>query len=345
MIREMQLPRNVVIGGDALDEVGRVASELGLRGSAGIITGPTTRRIAGDRVADILSDTGYETETKVVERVTTETVDDVTESLDPDFLLGVGGGRSIDTAKLVGNRLKAPFISVPTAASHDGIASGRASLRDEGKSKSVSADAPLAVVADTDVVAGAPERLMRSGCADILSNKTAVLDWGLAERLRGERRSSYASTLSEMTAHIMIKNAASLRPGLEESARIVVKGLISSGVAMSIAGSSRPASGAEHMFSHALDRLAPGEALHGEQCGVGSILTMYLHSGDWTSIRDTLHSFGAPTTAQDLGVDEEVVLEALSTAHEVRPERYTILGSDGITKEAARTAAEETGVI
>lgn len=345
MIREMQLPRNVVVGGDALDEVGRVASELGISGSAGVITGPTTRGVAGDRVADALTDAGFSVSVEVVDRVTTDVVDRVTEALDADVLFGVGGGRSIDTAKLVGKRLNAPFLSVPTAASHDGVASGRASLRDGGSSKSVSADAPLAVVADTAIIADAPERLMRSGCADVLSNKTAVLDWGLAERLRGERRSSYACTLAEMTARMVLKNASSIRPGLEESARVVTKSLISSGVAMSIAGSSRPASGAEHMFSHALDELAPGEALHGEQCGVGTIMTMYLHSGDWRSIRDALETIGAPTTAEGLGVDRDVVVDALSGAHEVRPERFTVLGSDGITREAAERAAEETGVI
>jgi len=346
MTREMQLPRNVVVGRDALDQTGSVVRDLGLDGSAGVVTGPTTKAIAGERVADVLSEEGFSAEVRVTDSVDEATVDSVSTELDVNFYVGVGGGRSIDTAKLAADRSGVPFVSVPTAASHDGVASNRASIRDGGgSSTSVSAEAPLAVVADTAVIADAPERLMKAGCADIVSNKTAVLDWGLADRLRGEYRSGYASTLSEMTARIMIKNADSIRPGLEESAKIVVKGLISSGVAMSIAGSSRPASGAEHMFSHALDGLAPGAALHGEQCGVGSILTMYLHNGDWVAIREALESLGAPTTAEGLGVDEDLVLEAFTSAHEVRPERYTILGSDGVTREAAKRVASETGVI
>ena len=56
--------------------------------------------------------------------------------------------------------------------------------------------------------------------------------------------------------------------------------MISSGMAISIAGNSRPASGSEHKFSHALDMIAPKPALHGEQCGVGTIMMMYLHGGD-----------------------------------------------------------------
>lgn len=345
MTREMQLPRNVVVGSGALEQVGSVARDLGLTGSAGVVTGPSTRGIAGDRVADVLSDDGFDSDVEVTDSVDSETVERVSDRLDVDFFVGVGGGRSIDTAKLAAHERGVPFLSIPTAASHDGVASNRASLRDSGSSKSVAVEAPLAVVADTSVISDAPERLMRAGCADILSNKTAVLDWGLADRLRGEYRSDYASTLSEMTARIMLKNASSIRPGLDESAKVVVQGLISSGVAMSIAGSSRPASGAEHMFSHALDGLVPGTALHGEQCGIGSIMAMYLHNGDWEALRSALSTLGAPTTAEGLGVDEDVVLEALTSAHEVRPERYTILGSDGITWEAAERVASETGVI
>lgn len=344
MTREMQLPRNVVVGRDALEQVGSVARDLGLRGSAAVVTGPTTRGIAGDGAAEVLSGDGFDTEVLVFDEISESTVEEAAE-IDAGFFVGVGGGRSIDTAKFAAHRRGVPFLSVPTAASHDGIASNRASLRDGGSSKSVAAEAPMAVVADTSVIADAPERLMRAGCADIVSNKTAVLDWGLADRLRGEYRSGYASTLSEMTATIMMDNASSIKPGLEESAKVVVKGLISSGVAMSIAGSSRPASGAEHMFSHALDGLVPGAALHGEQCGVGSILTMYLHDGNWRELREALRRLGAPTTAGELGVDEDVVLEALTTAHEVRPERYTILGSDGITRGAAERVARETEVI
>ncbi len=98
---------------------------------------------------------------------------------------------------------------------------------------------------------------------------------------------------------------------------------------MSIAGSSRPASGAEHLFSHQLDRVAPGAALHGHQVGVGSIMTAYLHGGDrgiWRDIRDALASIDAPTTAAELGLDDETVIEALTTCHEIR-DRYTILAT------------------
>jgi len=125
---------------------------------------------------------------------------------------------------------------------------------------------------------------------------------------------------------------------------MVIKALVSSGVAMSIAGSSRPASGSEHMFSHALNMVAPRPALHGEQCGVGAIMMMYLHGGDWKKIKDGLEMIGAPTTADELDIEDKYILEALVLAHTIRPDRYTILGT-GLTPDAAERVAKITKVI
>jgi len=148
-----------------------------------------------------------------------------------------------------------------------------------------------------------------------------------------------------MTAKMTIKSADAIKEGLVESAAVVVKGLISSGMAISIAGTSRPASGSEHKFSHALDIIAPQPALHGEQCGLGTIMMMYLHGGDWEYIRDTLKIIKAPITAQEIGIKPEYIIKALSTAHTIRKERYTILGDRGLTEESAETLASNTGVI
>jgi len=112
-----------------------------------------------------------------------------------------------------------------------------------------------------------------------------------------------------------------------------------------VAGSSRPASGAEHLFSHQLDRIAPGKAMHGEQVGVGTIIMMHLHGGDWLEIRDALQKLGAPTTARQLGISKDKLLQALTTCHTLRPERYTILGEAGINQEAALRACKKTGVL
>jgi glycerol-1-phosphate dehydrogenase [NAD(P)+] len=181
-----------------------------------------------------------------------------------------------------------------------------------------------------------------------------VADWELAHKLKNEEFSSHAAVLAKTAAQLLIEHADEIRPKAEESVWLAVKAMIVSGVAMSVAGSTRPASGAEHMFSHMLDHLGPGIVLkgnkgkspmHGEQCGVGAIMMVYLHGGDWEKVRSFLKKIGAPTNSEELGISKKKIIEALMRAHEIRPERYTILGETGLTMDAAKRLAKTTGVI
>ena len=345
----IRLPRNVVVGHGVIDQVVDVIDDLHLHGRPLFVTSPTPREVAAEPIVAAFEATGVDPAVVTIEKATFDAVERVIETAnaeDVSYLVGIGGGKAIDIAKMASYHLEMGFCSVPTAASHDGIVSNRGSVPDGDTRHSVAAEPPLAVIADTEILADAPWELTTAGCADIISNYTAVMDWRLAHRLKNVEYSEYAAALSEMTAEILVDNADLIRPGLEESSWVVTKALMSSGVAMSIAGSSRPASGAEHLFSHQLDRLAPGAALHGHQVGVGSIMTAYLHGGErgiWQDIRNALASIDAPTTADGLGIDDETVIEALTTCHEIR-DRYTILG-DGMDERAAREVARKTGVI
>ena len=344
----MQLPREVLLGEGLKGEVVNVARRLGLGERALVLYGPKTREIAGREIERNLRE-AYEVRSLLIRKGATMGEVERTMSLikdeSIDWVIAVGGGSIIDVAKLASFKTGVPFISFPTTASHDGIASANASIKDLGAKTSVKAVPPIAVVADVKIIKTAPYRYLAAGVGDTISNLTAVKDWQLAHRIKGEYYSEYAASLSLMSAKMVIKNADIIRLGNEESVRKVVKGLISSGVAMSIAGSSRPASGAEHLFSHALDMLLEKPALHGEQVGVGTIIMAYLHGLKWEKVRETLKRVGAPTTAYELGIEPEIIIEALTIAHTIRPERYTILGKDGLTREAAEKAAKITGVI
>lgn len=334
--RWTQLPRDVLVGHNAIEQLPDILADIKPGRSALIITGSATREVAGNQVSAAIEQDYTITHfsaTCLDTRVLRE-AEQAAQEAGVEFIIGVGGGRVIDTAKIVSYNLDIPFISIPTAASHDGIVSGRATLPTENGSVSVEAHPPVAVVADTGIIARAPHRLLASGCADVISNYTAILDWELAHRLRGEEISEYAIALSRMTAEILVKNSQLIKPGQEQAAWIVVKALVSSGVAMSIAGSSRPASGGEHKFGHAIDRLMPGVALHGEVCGLGAIMTMYLHGGDWRAIRQSLIQIGAPTTPEQMKIPDDIVIQALLSAKDIRPERFTILDT-GITRESA----------
>lgn len=345
--KSMTFSRQVIAGHNVIEQVGEMCKGFALRGTALIVTGPKTKKIAGNKVKDILEDNNYEIqiiETKDADEYALERVKEMTKEVKARFLLGVGGGSKIDTAKLTSSELNKPFISIPTSASHDGIASPRASIKSGDCSHSIEATVPLGILADTAIISKAPYRLLASGCADVISNATAVKDWLLAHKLRGVEFSSSAATLAKMSAQNIIENAETIKPNLEESVWILIRPLIISGVSMCVANSSRPASGSEHLFSHALDRIEGGRALHGEQCGVGAIMMMYLHDGNWEEIRDALKKIGAPTTAKELGVSKDSVIKALTQAHKIYPDRYTILGDNGLSEEAAEQLVSETGV-
>ncbi len=344
----MQLPREVLLGENLKGEVINVARRLGLGEKVIVLYGPKTKEIAGKDVEKSLKSEYDVVPLTVKKGATMEEVErtiGLVRDESADWVIAVGGGSIIDVAKLASFKTGVPFISFPTTASHDGIASANASIKDLGSKTSVKAVPPVAVIADVKVIKTAPYRYLAAGVGDTISNLTAVKDWQLAHRIKGEYYSEYAASLSLMSAKMVIRNADIIRLGNEESVRKVIKALISTGVAMSIAGSSRPASGAEHLFSHALDMLAEKPALHGEQVGVGTIIMAYLHGLKWERVRETLKRVGAPTTAYELGIEPELIIEALTIAHTIRPERYTILGKDGLTREAAEKAAKITRVI
>jgi len=344
----MQLPREVLIGKNVAPSVGETLARLGFHGPALMVTGQKVISIAGDTVLDSLKQAGFKSSTIIVESSTTEQVSRVEDEIrrtKPDIVVGVGGGKDIDVAKLSSMKAAARFLSVPTAASHDGIASPLVSMKGLDRPYSYVAHSPIAIVADTSIIAKSPYRLIASGCGDVVAKYTAVRDWKLAHRIKNEYYGDYAAELALMSSRLVMRNASSIRAMSDSGVRTLVEALISCGVAMSIAGTSRPCSGAEHLFSHALAMIAPKPALHGEQCGVGTIMCAYLHGANWQLIKDVLHRIGAPTTAKDLGVEPEYIVKALTMAHSIRPERYTILGESGLTREAAQKVATLTGVI
>ncbi len=344
----MQLPREVIVGNEILELIGDICKRLGFSKSALVVTGPHTRHIAGHRVTDLLDDAGIDVSQFIVNSFTVKDVRTVEEKimeLKPQVVLGTGGGTKIDVAKLGSARQGVPFISIPTTASHDGIASCVVSLKGLNKPYSNMAQSPMAIVADTNVITQASHRFAASGCGDVVAKFTAVRDWELAHNARNEYYGEYAASLSLMSARLVAEHADIIQPGLEDGVRVLLEALISCGVAMSIAGSSRPCSGSEHLFSHALDLIAPKPAMHGEQCGVGTIMMAYLHGMDWKRIKETLEKVGAPTTAKELEIEPEHVVQALMQADAIRPERYTILEERGLNYDSAEKLARVTGVI
>ena len=342
----MELPRLIVIGEKNIGKIGDFLISLEKPKKVSLVTGKHVKKILQKKIEKSLRvskikfvwHTTKDNELRSIKNVQNKVKKDKGE-----LVVGIGGGRSVDIAKMIAFNLKKPFVSIPTAASHDGIASPFVSVKSD-KPHSIVATAPLGVFVDIDIVKKAPKHLLASGCGDLIANIIAVKDWELGRDKVGEYYGRYSASLSLLSAKIVIENSELFaKKGLD--VRVIVEALISAGVASCIAGSSRPCSGAEHLFSHALDKIAPGVGLHGEKCGIGAIMMAKLQGQDWKTIIKTLKNVGAPTTAKQIGLKPDQVVKALMMAQDLRPERYTILKEVEMTKNKALSLAKSTKVI
>ena len=342
----MELPRLIEIGEKNIEDFGKFLISLNHAKKISLISGINVQKVLRKKIEKSL-------ELKKIQHIWHTSRDNQIESLGQiqknvkkdhsDLIVGIGGGRSVDTAKMISYNIEKPFVSLPTAASHDGMASPFVSVKSE-KPHSIVASAPMGVFVDINVIKKAPSRLLASGCGDLIANVIAVKDWQLGHKRKKEYYGRYAADLAMMSAKIVMENSSDFaKKGLD--ARVIVEGLISAGVASCIAGSSRPCSGAEHLFSHALDQIAPGIGLHGEKCGLGAIMMAKLYGLDWKKIIKTLKDVGAPTTAKQIELKPEVIVKALTIAQDLRPERYTILKEVKMTEKKAMNLAKSTRVI
>ena len=342
----MELPRLIEIGEKNIGDFGKFLKSLNKPKKVSLICGSNVQKVLKIKVEKSLKikkiqfvwHTSTDNQIKSINKIEKDVKKD-----NSNLIVGIGGGRSVDTAKLISYNLSIPFVSLPTAASHDGMASPFVSIKSD-KPHSIIASAPMGVFVDIDIIKKAPAKLLASGCGDLIANIIAVKDWQLGHENKKEYYGRYAADLAMMSAKIVMENSTEFaKKGLD--ARVIVEGLISAGVASCIAGSSRPCSGAEHLFSHALDKIAPGIGLHGEKCGLGSIMMAKLQGQDWEKITKTLKDVGAPTTAKEIGLESELIIEALIIAQGLRPERYTILKQIKMTKKKALDLAKITKVI
>ena len=342
----MELPRLIVIGEKNIGEIGKFVLSLNKPEKVSLVTGEHVKKILQKKIEKSLGTSKINYVWHIANENTIKSIKNIQTQVKKDksdLIVGIGGGRSVDIAKMIAFNLSKPFVSVPTAASHDGIASPFVSVK-SAKPHSIVATAPLGVFVDIDIIKKSPKRLLASGCGDLIANIIAVKDWELGRDKKGEYYGRYSASLSLLSAKMVMENSELFaKKGLD--VRVIVEALISAGVASCIAGSSRPCSGAEHLFSHALDKLAPGIGLHGEKCGIGAIMMAKLQGQDWKKIVKTLKNIGAPTTAKQIGVKPKIVAKALMIAQSLRPNRYTILKEVKMTEKRAISLAKSTKVI
>jgi glycerol-1-phosphate dehydrogenase [NAD(P)+] len=327
--RTIAIPRLLEVGERCLDGVaGLVASHGFDAGRVCIATGSGPSRAHAARVADGLRAAGVDV---LVRDGLAGRLDQAAELAaliiheSVSLVVAVGGGRAIDTAKLAAARTGTDFVSIPTTIAHDGISSPVASLvTAEGTRASFAAAMPSGIIVDIDVIGSAPPQTLRAGAGDLASNLTALLDLQLADAVGLDRFDAFSAMIARNAAGPVL-DLADLSS--RASHEILANGLVLSGLAMAAAGTSRPCSGAEHLVSHSLDLLLGASAsLHGEQVALGCLVSAAAHGSPLlATFHELFARLGLPRRPADLGIDDDLMREAIVRAPATRPERHTIL--------------------
>ncbi|WP_346206935.1 sn-glycerol-1-phosphate dehydrogenase [Caldifermentibacillus hisashii] len=276
---------------------------------------------------------------------------------DADVLIAVGSGTIHDIVRFAGHKMNIPFISVPTAASVDGFTSKGAPLILRGVKQTIQTAAPIAVFADIDVIKAAPREMAAAGFGDILGKYTSLLDWEISKLVGNEPFHEGAASLTRKALETCVEYVEEISNADEKGITILMNALIESGLVMQILDYSRPASGAEHHLSHYWEmyllKTNQKQLLHGAKVGVATTMIVELYKKNWKKLlrservkntvygngieqygeyifsvieklpspdelKKLLEKVGGPTTVEELGIPQEIVIESLNEAYHLR---------------------------
>lgn len=243
---------------------------------------------------------------------------------DISCIVGMGGGKVLDVCKYAAYISKVPLLSVPTTAANDGIASPIAVLkRKDDLPKSLGCATPSMLVIDTEIVANGPEELIKAGIGDTISNYMALLDWEYACKKGKDTMNGYAFIMSKTSLDALLQTEyTEICPAFID---VLANSLVLSGIAMDFAGSSRPVSGSEHLFSHALDYYCAQKNLHGLQVALGTVAMLRLIGEDDSRVLRYLKRFKVDINPAHMGIPCEDFVLCMQKATAMRNNRYTYL--------------------
>ncbi|QDV30453.1 Glycerol-1-phosphate dehydrogenase [NAD(P)+] [Planctopirus ephydatiae] len=260
---------------------------------------------------------------------------------DVQAVVGVGGGKALDVAKFVAHLANRPYIAVPTSLSNDGFCSPQASLTLDGHRKSIGARLPFGVVVDTQVCLEAPRSLWLSGIGDLIAKFTAVYEWKASFHARGEPVNDLAALLSDATVRQFLS-----RPTHDlEGIRLLATALMLGGISMEISGTSRPASGSEHLISHALDEISSRPRLHGVQVGMATYLMSTIIGQHTEEIRKLLTETGFLDLVREDPFDGEEWRAAIQKAPSIKPHYFSLLNTPGNQEKLLSTMRDDPTLV
>jgi glycerol-1-phosphate dehydrogenase [NAD(P)+] len=325
---------------DRSDDEDRAAIELaGIVSDLGATAPLIVSSVHGHRLARPLEALEISTPEDEADQEDAAEIGSRARSMGADTIVAIGGGRCLDIGKLAAARAGLGLVAVPTQLSHDGISSPVAVVPNgAGIPESVGAHPPRTVFISVPTLVGAPEASVAAGIGDLLANPFALRDWALAAERGLEEIDQRAWDMSA-------ESYALIEPHLDQDPhsastdprflRELADALILSGNAMICSGTSRPASGAEHEISHAIDRLYAGRAMHGAQVAFGCIISVALYGEDTDAFRARLERLKLPQHPSALGLSAADMVRVLLRAPDTRPGRFTILEDANLDEGSA----------
>jgi len=280
--------RCLEIGHGLLSRVPRIFREQFGDRSAVLVADRNTFAVAGREVAGALKSAGISAPTPIIFEdpnlyAEYSFIDKLESALQLHNAIPVacGSGTINDLVKLAAHHLGRPYLCVATAASMDGYAAFGSSITREGSKQTFLCPAPQAIVADLGVISAAPVGMSAWGYADLMAKVPAGADWILADALGVEPINRNAWNIVQGRLPELLSDPAGVEAGTPAAAGKLIEGLMLSGFAMQASESSRPASGAEHQFSHLWDmqhHTHRGRApSHGFKVGIGTLAVTALY--------------------------------------------------------------------
>lgn len=344
---------DVAVGSGTIEKLPEIAAPF-KDGQILIVYDNNTYKAAGKKAHDLLVDAGFNVKELLFDRGDDILVPDesvvglILENLsgplpeDTRLIVGVGGGSINDSCKYVSYHCHLPYIIVGTAPSMDGYVSDGAPLMCAGKKISYPAHLAYGVICDTNIMKDAPQELIAAGFGDVVGKITALTDWDLAVKVKGDYRCDTTVELVNRALKECFSTAEGLPKRDENAIKALISALTLTGVAMALVRISRPASGAEHMLSHfwEMDYISRGlnPIHHGTQVGVATpvIARFFEECADilpegtgelcppHEEIEELLRKGGAPVTPKEIGISRELFHESLLKGYTVRP-RYSVM--------------------
>ena len=266
----------VVVEHGCLANFDKYMDEVGLSGKRAVIYDtntynlPTMIHVPAD-IEIVLKAEGLHSEKTMIESI-------LPQLEGAEVLVTVGSGTLMDFARYNAHTMGIPFAAIPTLASSDGYTANICSVVIDGVKKSVPMEAPVLVVADLDIISGAPMWLNISGVADILSKHISLLDWKIAELVSGEYYCEKVAGMAREALDMMTACAEGIRRGEKPDFEAMTMAQMISGLTMQMLRNSRAASGAEHLIAHLVEMKPPrfenANGIHGECVGVGTLLCL-----------------------------------------------------------------------